>query len=395
MFRKSTAFTLIGIVALALALLPEKVSSAVFPGISLYGRFNSAAKALTATTDGYLNVKVVSGATPTFESLTLTKDGLVTTTAIGLKIQSTTAATAGVPVQVSPAEQLCGTAWKSNVTAASQVDCWQIYNVPATDASVTTETLKWQASINGGAYNNVMTLTSGGVLELSLAASEARIFAAVSGSDTSYMLLQGSSGSQVYLGSARGGSGTQPSVNIGPTQNVGTPATNILANGSTAWSVSSVGALTGELAGAGITKYKSVATAGWGIPATYGYGDVVAATNTGTASIAAYTVGAADGTFEVGCNVLVTTSTSHSFSCDVTYTDEGNTARTLVLPVAQLAGSFVTSGLITNATGAGPYESPTMTIRAKAATAITVRTSAGGTYTTVIYNARGIIKQVG
>ena len=147
--------------------------------------------------------------------------------------------------------------------------------------------------------------------------------------------------------------------------------------------------------GAKLTAYNAVSTAGWGIPATYGYGDVAAATNTGTASIATYTVGAADGTFEVGCNILITTSTTFTFSCDVTYTDEGNTARTLVLPVEGLAGTFLANGLITNTTGAGPYESAVMTIRAKAATAITVRTSSGGTFTTVVYNARGVIKQVG
>lgn len=144
-----------------------------------------------------------------------------------------------------------------------------------------------------------------------------------------------------------------------------------------------------------ITNYNAVVTAGQGTPSVYGFNSVVAATNTGTASIATYTNGAADGSFEVACNVLVTVSTAHSFSCDVTYTDEGNTARTLVLPVAQLAGAFVANGLITNATGVGPYESPVMHIRVKASTAITVRTSAGGTFTTVTYNARGLIVQVG
>lgn len=143
-----------------------------------------------------------------------------------------------------------------------------------------------------------------------------------------------------------------------------------------------------------ISEYADTTTAGLGVPPIVGYGNTVAATNTGTASIAAFTVGAADGTFEVSANCLVTTSTTHSFSLDVTYTDEGNTARTLILPVTQLAGDFLTGGLITNVTGAGPYESTVMTIRAKAATAITVRTSAGGTYTTVVYNARGVIKQV-
>lgn len=146
--------------------------------------------------------------------------------------------------------------------------------------------------------------------------------------------------------------------------------------------------------GGTFSTYGNIATVAKGVAAIYGYGDTVAATNVGTASIATYTAPASDGTYNVGCNILVTTSTTHSFSCDVTYTDEGNTARTMVLPVVALAGTFVTSGLITNITGVGPYESPKMTIRVKASTAITVRTSAGGTFTTVTYNARGYIQQI-
>jgi hypothetical protein len=156
-----------------------------------------------------------------------------------------------------------------------------------------------------------------------------------------------------------------------------------------------LGAGTGNLdIGAKITGYNGITTAGFGVPAIVASGNVVAATNTGTASIATFTPAAA-GTFEVGCNVLVTTSTTHSFSCDVTYTDEGSSARTLVLPMSVSAGgTFITTGLITNVTGVGPYASPVLNIRSAASTAITVRTSAGGTFTTVIYNARGTIKQV-
>lgn len=147
--------------------------------------------------------------------------------------------------------------------------------------------------------------------------------------------------------------------------------------------------------GSKLTVYNGVTTAGWGAAIPQAQARAVAVTNVGTASVATYTVGAADGTFEVGCNVLVTTSTNHTFSCDTTYTDESNVARTMVMPVEQLAGAFATSGLITNVTGAGPYESAVMTIRAKAATAITIRTSAGGTFTGVVYNIDGTIKQVG
>ena len=143
-----------------------------------------------------------------------------------------------------------------------------------------------------------------------------------------------------------------------------------------------------------LTTYNNVATAGWGVPAIYSHGRVEATTNARAAAAATYTVGAADGSFRVSGNVLVTTSTTHSFSLDVSYTDESNVARGLILPMAQLAGAFVTGGLITNVTGAGPYESPAMHIRCKAATSITIRVSAG-TFTTVVYNSEGLIEQVG
>ena len=48
---------------------------------------------------------------------------------------------------------------------------------------------------------------------------------------------------------------------------------------------------------------------------------------------------------------------------------------------------------ITNTNGAVPYEGVPFHIRAKAATSITVRTQAAGVYTSVVYNAEGIIKQ--
>jgi hypothetical protein len=145
----------------------------------------------------------------------------------------------------------------------------------------------------------------------------------------------------------------------------------------------------------GIISYKGVTTAGWGVPAIQANGAIAATTNARSAAVATYTVGAADGTFVVSGNVNVTTSTTHSFSLDCSYTDENNVARVLVMPMAQLAGSFVATGLITNVTGAGPYESASMTIRCKAATSITIRPSAGGTYTTCTYDTYANIQQVG
>lgn len=141
----------------------------------------------------------------------------------------------------------------------------------------------------------------------------------------------------------------------------------------------------------GTTTYRSVATAGWGQPAIYGSGRVVGTVDSRAAAAATYTVGAADGSFMVSGNVLVTTSTAHSFSLDVSYTDESNVARVLILPMAALAGAFIAGGLIT---AAGPFESAAVQIRCKASTAITIRVSSGGTYTGVTYNSEGSIRQV-
>jgi len=139
------------------------------------------------------------------------------------------------------------------------------------------------------------------------------------------------------------------------------------------------------------TTYNSIVTAGWGHPAIYGSARSTAQT-AAVASVAAYTVGAADGTFVVSMNINVTTSTAHSFTAECAYTDETNAARVLTITFSQLSGVLVTA--ITNVTGAGPYEGVPMHIRCKSATSITLRTQAAGTYTTVTYNVEGSIVQV-
>lgn len=169
--------------------------------------------------------------------------------------------------------------------------------------------------------------------------------------------------------------------NTGFYNNAGSLA--VSSGGSAIWTWGS-GITTSRL----FTQYGSINTAGKGLAIIVGAARSVAQT-AAVASVATFTVGAADGSFEVSANVLVTVATAHSFSVTVAYTDEGNTARTLTLPFTNLAGSFST--LIANAGGAVPYESPVFHIRAKAATAITIATS--GTFTTVTYNVDGVIKQ--
>lgn len=145
-----------------------------------------------------------------------------------------------------------------------------------------------------------------------------------------------------------------------------------------------------EYIGGLIKRYNDIATAGWGVPAIYAAGRATSQTGA-NASVATYTVGAADGSFIVSANVLVTASVTHNFSVQCAYTDEGNTARTLIFNMSVVAGTLST--LITNAGGAVPYHGVPMHIRCKASTTITIKTSAT-VFTSVTYNIEGVIQQI-
>lgn len=149
-------------------------------------------------------------------------------------------------------------------------------------------------------------------------------------------------------------------------------------------------ATTGAFSGA-LTSVGGITSAGLtGVPVVVAVGRVTAQA-AANASISTFTVGAADASFEVSANMNVTVSTTLTTTLTCTYTDESNTARSMILPVASLAGSFIAAGAITGA-GATVWHTPVMHIRCKAATVITILTSAG-TFTGVTYTAEGVIKQ--
>ena len=89
-------------------------------------------------------------------------------------------------------------------------------------------------------------------------------------------------------------------------------------------------------------------------------------------------------------NMNVTAITTLVTTMTCTYTDESNTSRTMIFPVTQLSGSFISVGAVT---GTGAWETPVLHIRAKASTAITLKTTTG-TFTGVTYTVEGVIKQV-
>lgn len=113
------------------------------------------------------------------------------------------------------------------------------------------------------------------------------------------------------------------------------------------------------------------------------------AAQTSAKTLATHTVGAADASYEVSANILVTTATSHNFTVTVAYTDEGNTARTATLNFSLVAGGALTTA-IRDTSGAVPYMGFPLHIRCKASTTITIATV--GTFTTVTYNGEGKIE---
>lgn len=143
-----------------------------------------------------------------------------------------------------------------------------------------------------------------------------------------------------------------------------------------------------------VTTMGGAACVAGGMKIIRGSGRVAGTADARAAAYATYTVGSVDATFEVSGNVQINTVTTCSFSLDCVYTDQTNASRTLILPVTQLGGAWATGGLITNVTGTGPYHAAPVTIRCKAGTTITIRPSAGGTYTTVNYDGDGCIAQV-
>jgi hypothetical protein len=96
---------------------------------------------------------------------TVTPSQAANTEADGLYLQDTTAATSGNQ-QYSPALHLEGQGWKTNATAASEAIDWWMYAVPVQSGANPLSTLEWWQSVNGGAANEVMSLTNQGALSV-------------------------------------------------------------------------------------------------------------------------------------------------------------------------------------------------------------------------------------
>lgn len=143
--------------------------------------------------------------------------------------------------------------------------------------------------------------------------------------------------------------------------------------------------------GGSISIYKSIATAGLGLPAIY-------ASSSATGLIAAdtnrinYTPPATAGRYRISWTIDTTTATTDNFTVVVTWKNATGTARSQNSGGFDKNGTALVAGAITNTIGAGAYYGSMLLDIDNSATAITLSTA--GTFTTVTYNIAAWLEQV-
>lgn len=96
---------------------------------------------------------------------TVTMNALATTVTTGLLLTNTTAAISGTQ-QYSPALRLLGNGFKTDAVTASQTTEFRMYVLPVQAAGNPTAQLIFEYAVNGGAFTQVMSITSAGALNV-------------------------------------------------------------------------------------------------------------------------------------------------------------------------------------------------------------------------------------
>lgn len=116
----------------------------------------------TSAYDEVLNRLGLNSTSPSsLLDLTTNALGVTQTTTSGLALVNTTAAAAGAQ-QISPAIRWSGSGWKTVATAASQATDFRAYLLPIQDTTAPNASLRYESSINGGAYTSRFSINSGG-----------------------------------------------------------------------------------------------------------------------------------------------------------------------------------------------------------------------------------------
>lgn len=265
------------------------------------------------------------------------------------------------PTSLSSGDALGEILWSGNQSGSGNGIQGAFINATAAEA--------WSAASHSGAYMSFGTATIAGGSPV----ERWRI------TDAGHWVASAS----LVVGWASGSTSSSPQTGISQLA-----AASIAFGNGTANDVTGTLNFSAAVMGGKVTKYANVSTAGWGVPAIYSSGRNAAVAAAASTPINAFAVPAADTTYEVSANVLVTTLGSGSFTVTATYTDEGNTSRTLTLPFYVVAGTSATT-----INTAAPYMGLPMRIRCKASTTVTVA-SVAGTFTGCTYNIEATLKQI-
>jgi hypothetical protein len=159
----------------------------------------------TAVSDGDPAYVGAANAFTAANSLTLAP--AANTVATGWLLTDTTAATSGNQ-QYSPAIRWTGQGWKTTATAASQAVDVRAYLVPVQGTTAPSATLTYDYSINGGAFSNLFTVSTGGTMILPTTSNlQVQSITGPSGSAT--LTLSGAGGSDTVVNVGKFRSGNQ------------------------------------------------------------------------------------------------------------------------------------------------------------------------------------------
>lgn len=151
--------------------------------------------------------------------------GVSPSDANGLFLENATPAAAGAQ-QMSPPMVFSGKGWKTDATAASQDVRFKLEVLPVQGASAPTGTYRVQRSINGGAYTDVMTITTDGSTTVATLIGSTRVVSmqfvmnTVSGTAQTYRLVDGGGATTPWIQGANGSTAGNKNFAIHPTDGI-------------------------------------------------------------------------------------------------------------------------------------------------------------------------------
>lgn len=276
--------------------------------------------AYISTSTSGANIPLMNGTNTWTGPQTIQQNGLAVTADPGLTLINSTASTSGSGRQGAPGVIFSGTQWNG---AASIVDAWKLVTLPSSGSTVSS--FLFQRSTNGGAYSNMMTLTSAGALSITTVNATGAIQSG--GNFESTVNQSASTSPYLHSGTVRtAGSGTD-TFPIFFHQPTGTTAATTYSTGGTIFGANAASGFSGNFldfhvaGGSSVYKvdYTGQITTTAGVLAS---GNVVAGT-TGLIGFSGRGTITSDSSSKINCSGGLTTQGNVTVNGNVTVTAAG------------------------------------------------------------------------